>query len=71
MEENECGNDAASQGQGIVVEDSSEDCEAAVLVQRRLVLAGGLRRKGEAGHPVRFHAPAEERLGRASGCFGP
>ncbi|MET7784372.1 hypothetical protein ABZT28_53570 [Streptomyces sp. NPDC005388] len=67
MEENKCGNEAASQRQGIVVEDSSEDCEAAVLVHRRLVRPDGLRRQGEAGYPARFHAPAEECPGRASG----
>ncbi|WP_406320200.1 hypothetical protein [Streptomyces sp. NBC_01637] len=67
VEENECGGDPGSQGQGVVVEGPPEDGESAVLVQRRLVLVDDLGWQGEAGHPARLHAPAQERLGRAPG----
>ncbi|MFE5595170.1 hypothetical protein [Streptomyces sp. NPDC056549] len=65
VEENERGRDPGPQGQGVVVEGPPEKGESAVLVQRRLVLADDLGWQGEAGHPARLHAPAQERLGRA------
>jgi hypothetical protein len=48
-------------------EDPPEHGESVVLVQWALVLVDDLGWQGEAGHPARLHAPAQERVGRATG----